>query len=185
MGIRTLPILYHGKLIKLLTDHHGLEPLIKQNRTNKTHSARLTSCMDQLAHFTITVNHITGKHLPLTDSLSRNPSVQPQTDEAYDEEYVIENILPHYKFIHNYGCLSNHIKQSESEQDENERKTKNEPLPQDARKQTANDCLIDTTFTRNLSKPQATKSTNLTMVARTIENLAAVDSSEETTELIQ
>ena len=166
-------------------DHQGLEPLINQNRSNKTHSARLTSCMDQLAHFTITVNHITGKHLPLTDYLSRNPSAQPQTNEAYDEEYVVKNILPRYKFIPKYGSLSNYINQSKSEQDENERKTKNKPRPKDARKQTAIDCLIDTTFTRNSPKPQATKSLNLTMVARTIDNLAAVDYWEETTELIQ
>ena len=52
--------------------------------------------MDRLAHFTINVNHIAGEHSALTDYMSRNPSAPPQTDEAYVEEYVINNIIPHY-----------------------------------------------------------------------------------------
>ena len=73
----------------LLTDYQALEPFIKQNRSNKTYSARLTRWLDRLAYFTSNVNHIAGKHLALTDYLSRNPSALPQTDDAYDEEYVI------------------------------------------------------------------------------------------------
>ena len=88
----------YGRPIKLLTDHQAREPLIKRNRSNKTYSARLTRWLDRLAYFTINVNHIAGKHSARTDYLSRNPSAAPQTDEAYDEEYVINNVIPHYKF---------------------------------------------------------------------------------------
>ena len=65
-----------------------------------------------ISHFSINVSHIAGNHLALTDYLSRNPSAPPQADDAYDEEYVINNIVPHYKFVAKYGCLSNHFNQS-------------------------------------------------------------------------
>ena len=110
--------------------------------------------------------------------LRRNPSTSVQTVEAYDEEYVINNILPHYKVISKHGCLSNHVNQSESENDENERKANNKSRPQDTRKQTAIDCLNNTTTTK-------VNHNNATMDVRTIDNLAALDSSAESTELIQ
>ena len=66
-NISYIYIYIYGKLIKVLTDHQALEPLIKRNRSNKTYSARLTRWLDRLAHFTINVNHIGGKHLALTD----------------------------------------------------------------------------------------------------------------------
>ena len=124
-GLEHFRLYIYGKPIKLLTDHQALEPLIKRNRSNKTCSARLTRWLDRLAHFTINVNHIAGKHLALTDYLSRNPTAPPQTDDAYDEEYVINNILSHYKFISKYGCLSNQSDQSEGGTDETEHKTNN------------------------------------------------------------
>ena len=94
-GLEHFRLYIYGKPIKLFTDRQALEPLRKRNRSNKTYSARLTRWLDRLAHFTINVNHIAGKHLALTDYLSRNPSMPPQTDEAYDEEYVINNIMSH------------------------------------------------------------------------------------------
>ena len=177
-GIEHFRLYVYGKPIKLLTDHQALEPLIKRNRSNKTYSARLTRWLDRLAHFTINVSHIAGKHLALTDYLSRNPSAPPQTDEAYDEEYVINNVIPHYKFISKHGCLSNHVNQSESETVENGRKANNKPRSQDARKQIAIDGLNSSTLTRNALE-------SFKMDIKTIDNLAAVDSSAETTELIQ
>ena len=136
--------------------------------------------MDRLAHVIINVNHIAGKHLALTDYLSRNPSAPPQTDEAYGEEYVIDNIIPHSKFISKHGCLCNHVNQSEREMVENERKVNNKPRSKDTRKQTAIDCLNSSTLTRNATAKSDTKKD-----IKTIDNLAAVDSSAETTELIQ
>ena len=133
--------------------------------------------MDRWAHFTINVIHIAGKHLALTDYLSRNPSAPPQTDEAYVEEYVISNVIPHYKFIFKHGCLSNHVNQSEHEMVEKEHKVKNKPRSQDARKQIAIDCLNNSTLTRNATAETITK-----MDIKTIDNLAAVDPSAETTE---
>ena len=144
-GLEHFRLYVYGKPIEILTDHQALEPLIKRNRSNKTYSSRLTRWLDRLAHFTINKNHIAGKHLSLTNCLRRNPSAPPQTDEAYDEEYVINNILPHYKFISKHGCLSNHVNQSEREMVENEGKVNNKPQSQDTRKQTAIDCLNSST----------------------------------------
>ena len=175
-------IYIYGKPIKLLTDRQALEPLIKRNRSNKTYSARLTRWLDRLAHFTINVNHIAGKHLALTDYLSRNPSRPPQTDEAYDEEYVINIIMPHYKFISKYGCLSNHANQSERGTVESEHKANNKPRPQDTHKQTAIDCLNNSALTRLIS---IDNTSNFKMDVKTLDHLAAADFSAETNQLIQ
>ena len=125
-GLEHFRLYIYGKPIKLLTDHQALDPLIKRNRAKETYSARLTRWLDRLAHFTINVNHIAGKHLALTENLRRNTTAPPQTDDAYHEEYVINNILPHYKFISKYGCLSNQSDQSEGGTDETEHNTNNE-----------------------------------------------------------
>ena len=170
-----LYIYIYGKPIKLLTDHQALEPLSKRNRSNKTYSARLTRWLDRLAHFSINVSHIAGKHLALTDYLSRNPSAPPQADDAYDEEYVINNIVPHYKFVAKYGCLSNHFNQSHDATRISESKHSK------TREQTAIACL---------NRPPEScinliaNSNNLTMDARTIDNLEAADPSAETRQLI-
>ena len=71
-GLEHFRLYIHRKTIKLLTDHQALESLLKRNMSNKTYSAQLTRWLDRLAHFTINVNHIAGKHLALTDYLSRN-----------------------------------------------------------------------------------------------------------------
>ena len=71
------------KITKL---QQALEPLIKRNRSNKTYCARLTSWLDRLAHFDINIKHIAGKHLALTDYLSRNLISSPEPIENYDEE---------------------------------------------------------------------------------------------------
>ena len=144
-----------------MTDHQALKPLSKRNRFNKTYSARLTRWLDRLAHFTI--NHIAGKHLALTDYLSRNPLIPPQANDTYDEEYLINIILSQYSFISKYGCLSNHWNQSESGSENNERKANNKARTNDARQQTAIDCLYSDTYTRsgsnNVNNIQHTKFT--------------------------
>ena len=184
-GLEHSRLYIYGKPINILTDHQALEPLIKRNRSNKTYSARLTRWLDRLAHFTINVNHIAGKHLALTDYLSRNPSAPPQTDDVYDEEYVINNILPHYKFISKYGCLSNHTNKSENGTTDSERKTNNEPRSRETREHNAIDCLNNLPSTREIHHLQNSSNSKITMDARTIDNLEAADSSPETTELIQ
>ena len=174
----------YGKPIKLLTDHQALEPLIKQNRSNNTYSARLTRWLDRLAHFTIIVNHIAGKHLALTDYLSRNQVLPPQADNTYDKEYVINNILPHYSFISKYGCLSNHSNQSESGTENNDSKANNKPRTNDARQQTAIYCLYSDTYTRSSSNNvKSIQHTKFTMDAKTIENIETKYNSAEITEL--
>ena len=105
----------------------------------------------------------------------------PQTDEAYDEEYVINNIMPHYKFLSEHGCLSNHANQSERATVENEHKANKKPRPQDTHKQTAIDCLNISALPRLISIDNS----NFKMDVKTLDNLAAVDFSAETNQLIQ
>ena len=107
-GSEQFRLYIYDKPNNFLTNHQALEPLIKQNRPNKTNSARLTRLLDRLAHFTINVNHIAGKNLALTDYLSRNSVLPQQAGDTYDKEYVINTILPHHRIISKYGCLSNH-----------------------------------------------------------------------------
>ena len=162
-----------------MTDHQALERLIKRNRSNKTYSARLTRLLDRLAHFTINVNHIAGKHLALTDYLSRNPIEPAQKDEAYEEEYVINSIAPHYGFVSKFGCLCNHFNQSHRE---NEPKANNKRSSDNAREQNA------ITSLNRISNSNASFNQNsdpIAMDARTIDTLESIDSSQETTDLIE
>ena len=105
----------------------------------------------------------------------------PQTDEAYDEEHVINNLMPHYKFISKTGCLSNHANQSERGTVESEHKANNKPRPQDTHKQTAINCLNDSALTRLIPIDNS----NFNMDVNTLDNLSAVDFSAETNQLIQ
>ena len=145
----------------------------------------MTRWLDRLAHLTINVNHIAGKHLALTDYLSRNPTAPPQTDDAYDEEYVINNILPHYKFISKNGCLSNQSDQSESGTDETEHKTNNKSRSKETREQTAIDCRNNTALTHNSLDTNSGNNSKITMDIKTIEQIAATNLSTKTTELVK
>ena len=174
-GLEHFRLCIYGKPIKLLTDHQALEPLIKRNHLNKTYSARLTRWLNQLAHFSINVSHIAGKHLALTDYLSRNPTAPPQADDAYDKEYVINNIAPHLNFMNKFGCLSNQTDQSQREN------LRNEPKQSKTREQTAIACLNRPIDNHTYSAFDSSKST---MDAHTIDNLERSDSSAETRNLI-
>ena len=61
----------------------------------------------QTGPFRYNINHIAGKHLALTDYLSRNPVMKAELDDKYDEEYVINNIVPLYRLTANNGSLDN------------------------------------------------------------------------------
>ena len=174
-GIEHFRLYIYGKPIKLLTDHQALETLIKRNRSNKTYSTRLTKWLDRLAHFSISVSLIAGKHSALTDYLSRNPTAPPQANDAYDEEYVVNNIVPHLKIMNKYGCLSNQINQSQREN------LRNKPKQSRTRDQTAIACLNRPT---NSCANSAIDNSNSIMDAHTIDNLELTDPYAETRYLI-
>ena len=183
-GLEHFLLYIYGKPIKLLTDHQALEPLIERNWSNKTYSARLTRWLDRLAHFTFNVHHIAGKHLALTVYLSRNPILLQQTDNAYDEEYVIDDIRPHYNFICKHRCLSNHGDQSEFTTEKSERKANNKPRTSDVRQQIAIDCFDTNTYTRSQShKQNFGQHIKITMDANTIKEIEASNPTAETIEL--
>ena len=105
-GLEHFRLYVYGKPIELLTNHQALEPLIKRYRSNKTYSARLTRWLDRLANFDINIKHVAGKHLCLTDYLSRNPISKPEPIQNCYEEYVINCIIPLLEFINNHGSIA-------------------------------------------------------------------------------
>ena len=182
-GLQHFRLYIYGKPIKLLTDYQALEPLIKRNRSNKTYNARLTRWLDRLAHFTINVNHIAGKHLALTDYLSRNPNAPPQQDEAYEEEYVINSIAPHYEFVSKVGCLSNHFVQSQARSETSKRtETNKQPSTEHTREQNTINS-IERIESSSINRRNHIDSK--TMDARTIDDLERIDNSQETKDLIE
>ena len=78
-GLEHFRFYIYGKPVKLFSDHSALEPLLRRNRANKIYSARLTRWLDRISHFDVSVNHIAGEEIKLTDYLSRHP-----TGEARD-----------------------------------------------------------------------------------------------------
>ena len=104
-GLEHFRLYIYGKPIELSTDYQALEPLRKRNRSNKTYSARLTKWLDRLAHFDINIKHNAGKHLALTDYLSKIQQ-QIRTNKNYDEEYVIYCVITLLEFINNYGSIT-------------------------------------------------------------------------------
>ena len=66
--------------MNLTPDHHEPKHSIKRNFFNKAASARLTRCLDRLAHWTITVNHI--KRLTIRETLSIQGLLKQQPDST-------------------------------------------------------------------------------------------------------
>ena len=93
-GLEHFRFYIYGKPVKLFSDHSALEPLLGRNRANKIYSARLTRWLDRIAHFDVSVNHIAGEEIKLTDYLSRHPTVIAETETNYEEEYVINALIP-------------------------------------------------------------------------------------------
>ena len=124
-GLEHFRLYIYGKPVKLLTDHKALEPLLKRNRSNKTYSARLTRWLDRLNHFDIKINHIAGKHLALTDYLSRHPITEADADDIYDEEYVINNISQLFRFVSERGCITEEFESKNELSDQSENRTTN------------------------------------------------------------
>ena len=97
-GLEHFRFYIYGKPVKLFSDHSAFEPLLRRNRANKIYSARLTRWLDRIAHFDVSVNHIAGEEIKLTDYLSRHPTGIAETETNYEEEYVINALIPFYYF---------------------------------------------------------------------------------------
>ena len=91
-GLERFRFHLYGKQVQLFSDHQALEPLLKRNKTNKQYSARLTRWLDRLNHFDICLKHTAGKEIKFTDFISRNPTENPESEENYEEEFVINAI---------------------------------------------------------------------------------------------
>ena len=165
-----------------MTDHQALEPLLKRNRSNKTYSAPLTSWLDRLPQFTINVNCIDGKHVSLTDYSSRNPIAPAQKDEAYEKEYVINSLAPHFVLVSKFDCLGNHFNQSHSENEPKNLTEANKYRSTDNTRE--RNAIISFDRTTNSDVKFTTTINSITIDPKTIDNFEKICSSQETTDLI-
>ena len=100
----------------MLTDHQARQPLLKRNRAHKQYSARLTRWLDRFSHFDVNVQYTAGKNIPLTDYLSRHPTVNTdenaaannlsgQNEAESEEEFVINQVHGLFDFIQTNGSI--------------------------------------------------------------------------------
>ena len=115
--------------------------------------------------------------------MSSNPIAPLQRDDAYEEEYVINRIAPHYGFVAKFGCLSNHFNQSRSENIPTKlTKANNYRSTDNTREQNA---ISSLDRTANSDVEFKSKNNLITLDAKTIDSLEKIDSSKETTVLIE
>ena len=74
-----------------------------------------------MAHFDTEIKHIAGKHLALTNYLSRNPISKPKSIKNYEEGYVINWVNPLLEFINNFINSVASQKTTEERWDQNQR----------------------------------------------------------------
>ena len=125
-GLEKFRFYLYGNKVHLYTDHQALEPLIKRNRSNKQYRARLTKWLDRLTHFDISIQHIAGSNLKVTDYLSRNPVGGAITEKNYDEENVINILTEQAKLNLKYGQLFANQSESSKTKAETENGTSEE-----------------------------------------------------------
>ena len=82
----------YGKHFKVITGHHALLSMMKENRSNKSYNSRLTRCVDRLLPFQFDIEHLPGAKMGLVDYISRNPSQKAKKVSAYDEEFIVEKL---------------------------------------------------------------------------------------------
>ena len=146
-----------------------------------------------MAHIDINIRHIAGKHLALTDYLSRNPISSPEPIENYDEEYVINCITPLLEFINNYGSITgkmnkeartDDIEKCEQKFNQSESSKRNEPKS-DWNKTNKRSSLLPQLNTVDRNTINNVKHNHETLMdIRRIEQIEADDPSEETQQLV-
>ena len=144
--------------------------------------------MDRLAHFDINIKHIAGKHLALTDYLSKNPTANPEPTKNYDDEYVINCVIPLLEFIKNYGSITGEnintarTKQNEGREQKIDQSQENETnVPNSNRKETNNDSssLPTSVTVKHVNEREKYTDRKAIMDIRRIEQIESGDPTEE------
>ena len=81
------------------------------------------------------LKHIAGKHLNLTDYLSRNPIAKSKPIENYDEEYVINCVTPLLEFITTHGSITDEKKAASQTDETSTKPTSNHSRARSVNKQ--------------------------------------------------
>ena len=65
---------------------------MKENRSNKSHSSRLSRWVDRLLPFQFDIERLTGAKMGLVDYIFRHPSQKAKNVSAYDEEFIVAKL---------------------------------------------------------------------------------------------
>ena len=64
----------------------------KKKQNQQTTQGRLIRWLDRLNHFDNSLKHTAGKEIKFTHFMRRNPTENPEPEENYEEEFVINAI---------------------------------------------------------------------------------------------
>ena len=188
VGIGTLSIIHIRKANRTINRPPSVGTINQKKSNEQKYSARQTRWLDRLALFDINIIHIAGKHLALTDYLSKNPISKPEPIENYNEKYVNNCIMPLLEFINNYGSVASQ-KNLEARTDQNEQREQiinqsersrpNKPKPKEnkANKRSSSLPHSKTVDTNKLNTIQSVQ--EITMDIRRIEQIEKKDHSKE------
>ena len=136
------------------------------------------------------MKHIAGKHLTLTDYLCKNPIAKPEPIEKYDEEYVINCIIPLLEFINAHGSISDKKKAARQTDRTTAQQTNSQPQTRSVNKQPLtinqlNEHKPFQTLQANEPNDSHIKSSyrSINMDIKTIESIEKDDPSEDTLQL--
>ena len=83
----------YGTEFEVVSDHKALTTILKDNRSNKTFSSRLTRWVDRLLPFQFKVVHAPGRTMGMADYLSRHPSESNNNENKIKAEELWHNWL--------------------------------------------------------------------------------------------
>ena len=82
----------YGKNFTVVTDHRDLLSILKEHRSNKSYSSRLSRWKDRLLPYNFTIEHMPGAKMGLVDYISRNPYARAKKISTYDEHFAVATI---------------------------------------------------------------------------------------------
>ena len=80
------------KSFTIITDYRALLSILKERRSNKSYTSRLTRWVDHLLTFDFNIEHIPGAKMGLVDYISRQPNQEAKVTNIYDEEFAVATI---------------------------------------------------------------------------------------------
>ena len=128
--------------------------------------------------------------MKVTDYLSRNPISKPESIENYDEEFVINCIIPLLEFINNYGSITDERETTTRANQMNSHKTNSQSNSRFVLKLQTNNIqqqnrssLLTQQYSVYTHRYKDRQTQNNKMDLKTVETIEKEDPSEETLKL--